>query len=140
MTATAICLAETYDRAVSKYRVSTFGDLREDRAASSLLTRPVCEVPPQPLPPSKKRFLPDTHIHCDHRSAGRALAREAGAEYVLHTGAEVAFPFHAVKDGDRLPLGNVVVNVMHTPGEERPRRDRAEDHRQAREGAGGRAG
>ena len=32
MTATAICLAETYDRAVSKYRVSTFGDLREDRA------------------------------------------------------------------------------------------------------------
>jgi hydroxyacylglutathione hydrolase len=62
------------------------------------------------------RFVIDTHIHADHRSAGRALAREAGAEYVLHTGAEVAFPFHAVKDGDRLPLGNVVVDVMHTPG------------------------
>jgi hydroxyacylglutathione hydrolase len=62
------------------------------------------------------RFVIDTHIHADHRSAGRALAREAGAEYVLHTGAEVAFPFHAVKDGDRLPLGNVFVNVMHTPG------------------------
>ena len=62
------------------------------------------------------RFVIDTHIHADHRSAGRALAREAGAEYVLHAVPDVAFPFHAVKDGDRLPLGNVVVDVMHTPG------------------------
>jgi glyoxylase-like metal-dependent hydrolase (beta-lactamase superfamily II) len=50
------------------------------------------------------RFVIDTHIHADHRSAGRALAREAGAEYVLYAGAEVGFPFHAAKDGDRLPL------------------------------------
>jgi glyoxylase-like metal-dependent hydrolase (beta-lactamase superfamily II) len=62
------------------------------------------------------RFVIDTHIHADHRSAGRALASEAGAEYALHAGAEVAFPFHAVKDGNRLPLGNVLVDVMHTPG------------------------
>jgi hydroxyacylglutathione hydrolase len=62
------------------------------------------------------RFVIDTHIHADHRSAGHALAREAGAEYVLHAAAEVAFTTHAVKDGDRLPLGNVVVDVMHTPG------------------------
>ena len=62
------------------------------------------------------RFVIDTHIHADHRSAGRALAAEAGAEYVLHADAEVGFPFNAVKDGDRLPLGNVVVDVMHTPG------------------------
>ena len=61
-------------------------------------------------------FVIDTHIHADHRSAGRALAREAGAEYVLHAGAETAFPTHAVKDGDRLPLGNVHVDVLHTPG------------------------
>jgi hydroxyacylglutathione hydrolase len=62
------------------------------------------------------RFVIDTHLHADHRSAGRALAAEAGAEYVLHAGAEVGFPFHAVNDGDRLPLGNVVVDVLHTPG------------------------
>jgi hydroxyacylglutathione hydrolase len=62
------------------------------------------------------RFVIDTHIHADHRSAGRALAGEAGAEYVLHPSAEAAFRFHAVKDGDRLPLGNVVVDVLHTPG------------------------
>ena len=62
------------------------------------------------------RFVIDTHIHADHRSAGRALARAAGAEYVLHAAAEVAFAMHTVKDGDRLPLGNVVVDILHTPG------------------------
>jgi len=35
---------------------------------------------------------------------------------VLHAGTEVAFPFHPAKHGDRLPLGNVVVDVLHTPG------------------------
>jgi hydroxyacylglutathione hydrolase len=61
-------------------------------------------------------FVIDTHIHADHRSAGRELARQAGAEYVLHANAEVAFRTYAAKDGDRLPLGNVSVGVMHTPG------------------------
>jgi glyoxylase-like metal-dependent hydrolase (beta-lactamase superfamily II) len=61
-------------------------------------------------------FVIDSHIHADHRSAGRALAAEADAEYVLHARAEVGFPFHAVNDGARLPLGSVVVDVMHTPG------------------------
>lgn len=62
------------------------------------------------------RFVVDTHVHADHRSAGRALAAAAGAEYVLHNSAEVAFHARRVADGDRLPLGNVVVDVMHTPG------------------------
>src|SRR5690348_15643897 len=61
------------------------------------------------------RFVVDTHVHADHRSACRALASAAGAEYVLHASSDVSFPFHAVKDGDRLPLGNVVVDVLHTP-------------------------
>ena len=61
------------------------------------------------------RFVIDTHLHADHRSAGPALAA-AGAEYVLHRDAEVGFPIHSVTDGDRLPLGNVVIDVMHTPG------------------------
>ncbi|HUW80078.1 MAG TPA: MBL fold metallo-hydrolase, partial [Acidocella sp.] len=37
------------------------------------------------------RFVIDTHIHADHRSAGRALAAAVGAEYVLHTSAETSF-------------------------------------------------
>lgn len=61
-------------------------------------------------------YVIDTHIHADHISAGRSLAEAAGAEYVLFQGAAAGFPFHAVKDGDVLELGNVPVAVMHTPG------------------------
>jgi glyoxylase-like metal-dependent hydrolase (beta-lactamase superfamily II) len=62
------------------------------------------------------KYVIDTHIHADHRSAGRELAHEVGAQYVLHASAEVGFSTRAVKDGDRLLLGNVHVDVMHTPG------------------------
>lgn len=62
------------------------------------------------------RYVIDTHIHADHRSAGRALAATTGADYVLHAKAETGFAFHGVADGDRLAMGNVVLEVLHTPG------------------------
>lgn len=61
-------------------------------------------------------FVADTHLHADHLSTGRALAEAAGAGYVLSAAAQVAFPFKGVRDGDVLPLGNVMATVMHTPG------------------------
>jgi hydroxyacylglutathione hydrolase len=62
------------------------------------------------------RYVIDTHLHADHVSAGRELAKVAGAEYVLFAGANVNFPFHKVGDGDLLELGNVTIKVLHTPG------------------------
>jgi glyoxylase-like metal-dependent hydrolase (beta-lactamase superfamily II) len=62
------------------------------------------------------RYVIDTHVHADHLSAGRSLAAAAGAEYVLHASTEARFPFHAVEDGDVLPLGNVDARVLHVPG------------------------
>ena len=62
------------------------------------------------------RYVIDTHLHADHLSAGRELAEAAGAPYVLFTGAEAAKPFHGVRDSEALPLGNVSVEVLHTPG------------------------
>ncbi len=61
-------------------------------------------------------YVIDTHIHADHLSVGRRLAEAAGADYVLFAGAEVRERFRAVRDRDVLPLGNVVVEVLHTPG------------------------
>ena len=61
-------------------------------------------------------YVIDTHIHADHLSSGRALVEAAGAQYVLHTGAQTAFPFFGVQDGEVLELGNVTATVMHTPG------------------------
>ena len=58
----------------------------------------------------------ETHIHADHRSGGREIARRTGAKYCLHRSAVVAFPFEPVDDGQRVELGNTLVDVLHTPG------------------------
>lgn len=62
------------------------------------------------------RYVVDTHIHADHRSASLALALAANAEYVLHKSAVTAFGFHPTAEGSQLILGNVVLDVLHTPG------------------------
>jgi hydroxyacylglutathione hydrolase len=60
----------------------------------------------------------DTHVHADHYSGGRALAKLAGAKYCLHESdaGVVKFPFFPLADNDTLEVGNVVVKVLHTPG------------------------
>lgn len=62
------------------------------------------------------RYVIDTHLHADHLSAGRALAAAAGADYALFAEAQAALPFRKVRDGDVLDLGNVSIEVLHTPG------------------------
>lgn len=64
------------------------------------------------------RYVIDTHVHADHYSGGRALARRVGAPYCLHESDldVVRFPFEPLRDGQRLELGNVKIDVLHTPG------------------------
>lgn len=62
------------------------------------------------------RFVVDTHLHADHASAGRALAKAADAAYVLHESAETGFAFDGARDGETLELGNVSLSILHTPG------------------------
>lgn len=61
-------------------------------------------------------YVIDTHLHADHVSTGRELATATGAEYVLFADANVTFPFRGVRDGEVLRLGNVSIEVLHTPG------------------------
>lgn len=58
----------------------------------------------------------DTHIHADHVSTGRALAQAAGCDYLLHASAPAQFPFRRVGDEEMVRLGNVQLQVLHTPG------------------------
>ena len=58
----------------------------------------------------------ETHVHADHRSAGRTLAERTGARYGLYRAAEVAFPFELLEDGQEIELGNTRAVVLHTPG------------------------
>jgi hydroxyacylglutathione hydrolase len=63
-------------------------------------------------------YVVDTHLHADHYSGGRTLAAQVGAPYCLHEAASEAarFPFMPLSDGLELDVGNVRVEVLHTPG------------------------
>ncbi len=60
----------------------------------------------------------DTHVHADHYSGARALAEKAGALYCLHesNAGRVNFPFEALRDRQQIAVGNVTIEVLHTPG------------------------
>jgi hydroxyacylglutathione hydrolase len=62
------------------------------------------------------RYVIDTHIHADHVSGARSLAASNGAELCLHESARTAYPFHALRDGQELELGQLRLRVLHTPG------------------------
>lgn len=60
----------------------------------------------------------DTHVHADHYSGGRELAQRVGAPYCLHESnkAFVEFDFKSLTDNEIIEVGNVVIEVLHTPG------------------------
>jgi glyoxylase-like metal-dependent hydrolase (beta-lactamase superfamily II) len=64
----------------------------------------------------KIEWVIDTHVHADHRSTGQTLAAEAGAAYALHESSGAQLPHRPLREGERLEVGNVVVEVMHLPG------------------------
>src|SRR5262245_11177800 len=53
----------------------------------------------------------DTHVHADHRSGGRELARLVDASYCLHESADVSFPFTGLRDNQEVELGNTRLRV-----------------------------
>jgi glyoxylase-like metal-dependent hydrolase (beta-lactamase superfamily II) len=63
-------------------------------------------------------YVIDTHVHADHYSGGRRLAGLVGAPYCLHESdrGRVGFDFLPLRDGQLLDVGNVKVEVLHTPG------------------------
>lgn len=63
-------------------------------------------------------YVIDTHVHADHYSGGRRLAELTGAPYCLHESdtGKVKFDFEPLRDGQLLDIGNVEIEVLHTPG------------------------
>ncbi|MFA7497006.1 MAG: MBL fold metallo-hydrolase [Acidithiobacillus sp.] len=63
-------------------------------------------------------FVIDTHIHADHLSGGRVLATQVGAPYCMHESDvdQVQFPIQGLKEGEVLETGNVLTQVLYTPG------------------------
>ena len=58
----------------------------------------------------------ETHVHADFVSGHLELAAETGAVICYGEGADVEFPIEAVRDGQRLSLGEVTLEILATPG------------------------
>ena len=62
------------------------------------------------------RYIIETHLHADFVSGHRELAERTGAEIVIGADADAQFPHCAVRDGDVLPLGDLELRALATPG------------------------
>lgn len=58
----------------------------------------------------------ETHVHTDFLSGHLELAAASGAEIAYGPGAVTDFPIRHLGDGDQIVLGQVALEVRHTPG------------------------
>jgi glyoxylase-like metal-dependent hydrolase (beta-lactamase superfamily II)/rhodanese-related sulfurtransferase len=64
----------------------------------------------------KIKYIIETHLHADFVSGHRELSERTGAEIVFSRTAQATFKHRAVKDGEELKLGKVILRIMETPG------------------------
>lgn len=64
--------------------------------------------------------ITETHIHADFLAGSRELAKATGAQlYLSDEGGpnwQYEFPHVGLKEGDKIHVGNLSLEVMHTPG------------------------
>ncbi|MFC3813048.1 MBL fold metallo-hydrolase [Lacihabitans lacunae] len=65
---------------------------------------------------AKIKYVLETHFHADFVSGHLDLASQTGATIVFGPTAEPGYPAHIAKDNEILPLGNIFIKVLHTPG------------------------
>ena len=58
----------------------------------------------------------DTHVHADHLSRSRQLAKLCGATLRLPEQQRVSYRFTATRDGEIIQVGDAQLTAIHTPG------------------------
>jgi len=58
----------------------------------------------------------ETHIHNDYVTGGPALAHRTGAQYVVNGDDRVSFDRTAIRDGETIQVGSLLVTALATPG------------------------
>lgn len=62
------------------------------------------------------RYTLETHIHADHVTGSGILRSAMNSLVLVHENCRSKCPDVLLKHGDRLPLGNSRIDVIHTPG------------------------
>lgn len=62
------------------------------------------------------RYIFETHFHADFVSGHIDLGHKTGAPIIYGPNTETNYPVQVAKDGDIFPLGNISIEVLHTPG------------------------
>lgn len=62
------------------------------------------------------RYVLDTHVHADHLSRSRALAKACGAPLLLPAQNRVAFAFTPLQEGQTIEFGRSRITVVSSPG------------------------
>lgn len=62
------------------------------------------------------KYIFETHFHADFVSGHIDLGKATGAPIVYGPGTSTQFPVHVAKDGEVFRIGNISMEVMHTPG------------------------
>ena len=58
----------------------------------------------------------ETHTHADHVSGHGILAQQHGCWIAIHEVANAVYEHRPLRDGDRIEVGNIALDVFHTPG------------------------
>lgn len=62
------------------------------------------------------RYVIETHLHADFVGGHAELAARTGGSIVIGAEADAEFPHLPVSDGDTLPLGDLTLRFLGTPG------------------------
>jgi glyoxylase-like metal-dependent hydrolase (beta-lactamase superfamily II)/rhodanese-related sulfurtransferase len=62
------------------------------------------------------KYIFETHFHADFVSGHLDLARQTKATIVYGPHTETTYPVHIAKDGEIFKIGNITLEVIHTPG------------------------
>ncbi len=64
----------------------------------------------------KIKYIFLTHFHADFVSGHVDLAKKTGATIVYGPSAKAEFDFHEGTDGEKFKIGDITLELMHTPG------------------------
>jgi glyoxylase-like metal-dependent hydrolase (beta-lactamase superfamily II) len=62
------------------------------------------------------KIVMDTHIHADHLSRSRELARMTNSDLFMPEQNKVNFAFHKISNDDTLKVGTSIIRAISTPG------------------------